>query len=101
MIKYKDKEKPKEIGLFGLGQRQKTNLDLGLDVFDGVGGLHLEGDGLASEGLNKDLHAAAESQDEVESALLLDVVIRQYVRPPAASRRRSVSADPEGSPPYP
>ena len=75
MIKYKDKENPKEIGLYGLGQ--KTNLDLGLDVFDGVGGLHLEGDGLASEGLNKDLHAAAESQDEVESALLLDVVVRQ------------------------
>ena len=77
MIKYKDKEKPKEIGLYGLGLGQKTNLDLGLDVFDGVGGLHLEGDGLASEGLNKDLHAAAESQDEVESALLLDVVVRQ------------------------
>ena len=56
MIKYKDKEKPKEIGLFGLGQRQKTNLDLGLDVFDGVGGLHLEGDGFARKGFDENLH---------------------------------------------
>ena len=31
-------------------------LDLGLDVLDGVGGLDLKGDGLASEGLDKDLH---------------------------------------------
>ena len=31
-------------------------LDLGLDVLDGVGGLDLKGDGLASKGLNKDLH---------------------------------------------
>lgn len=31
-------------------------LNLGLDVVDGVGRLHLQGDGLASESLNKDLH---------------------------------------------
>jgi len=31
-------------------------LDLGLDVVDGVRGLNLEGDGLAGEGLHKDLH---------------------------------------------
>ena len=31
-------------------------LDLGLDVLDGVGGLDLKGDGLASQGLYKDLH---------------------------------------------
>jgi len=31
-------------------------LDLCLDVVNGVGGLHLEGDGLAGEGLHKDLH---------------------------------------------
>jgi hypothetical protein len=28
-------------------------LDLGLDVVDGVGGLHLEGDGLARQGLHE------------------------------------------------
>ena len=31
-------------------------LDLGLDIVNGVGGLHLEGDGLAGEGLHEDLH---------------------------------------------
>ena len=31
-------------------------LNLGLDVVDGVGALHLEGDGLAGEGLDEDLH---------------------------------------------
>ena len=33
-------------------------LDLCLDILDGVGGLDLEGDGLAREGLNEDLHLA-------------------------------------------
>ena len=28
-------------------------LDLGLDVVNGVGGLHIQGDGLASEGLDE------------------------------------------------
>jgi len=32
-------------------------LDLGFDVIDGIGGFHLEGDGLSGEGLDKDLHA--------------------------------------------
>jgi hypothetical protein len=32
-------------------------LDLGLDIIDGVRGLDLESDGLASESLNEDLHA--------------------------------------------
>merc|ERR1719291_398591 len=50
-------------------------LDLCLDVLDGVGRLHLEGDSLAGEGLDEYLHPAAEPQDEVEGALLLDVVI--------------------------
>ncbi len=31
-------------------------LDLGLDGVDGVGGLHLEGDGLSSESLDENLH---------------------------------------------
>ena len=31
-------------------------LDLGLHVLNGVAGLHLEGDGLASQCLDKDLH---------------------------------------------
>ena len=31
-------------------------LDLGLDIVNGIGGLHLEGDGLSCEGLYEDLH---------------------------------------------
>ena len=50
-------------------------LDLGLDVLDGVGGLDLKGDGLASEGLDEDLHTSPETEDKVEGGLLLDVVV--------------------------
>ena len=56
--------------------RLKTNLNLGLDVLDRVGWLHLEGDGLAGEGLDKDLHAASQTKHKVEGGLLLDVVVR-------------------------
>ena len=38
------------------------DLDLGLDIVNGVRRLHLEGDGLASEGLNKDLHLQTNKQ---------------------------------------
>ena len=31
-------------------------LDLGLDIFDGVAGLNLEGDGLPRQRLHEDLH---------------------------------------------
>lgn len=31
-------------------------LNLGLDIVNGVGGLHLEGDSLAREGLHENLH---------------------------------------------
>merc|ERR1712170_210926 len=50
-------------------------LDLGLDVLNGVGWLNLKGDGLSSESLNEDLHTSPESEDEMESGLLLDVVV--------------------------
>merc|ERR1712119_49169 len=50
-------------------------LDLGLDVLNGVRGLHLEGDGLTGEGLDEDLHASSQSEHKMESALLLDVVV--------------------------
>jgi hypothetical protein len=52
-------------------------LDLGLDVLDGVGGLDVEGDGFAGEGLHEDLHTTTEAEDQVEGGLLLDVVIRE------------------------
>merc|ERR1711962_1097032 len=50
-------------------------LDLGLDVLNAVRGLDLEGDGLASESLDEDLHTSPESEDKMESGLLLDVVV--------------------------
>jgi hypothetical protein len=34
-------------------------LDLSLDIVDGVAALHLEGDGLPSQGLHEDLHLGA------------------------------------------
>jgi len=52
-------------------------LDLGLDVLDSVRRLNIEGDGFASQSLDEDLHTTAESQDEMESGLLLDVVVRE------------------------
>ena len=66
-------------------------LDLGLDVVDGVGGLDLESDGLASQGLDENLHATTETEDQVQGRFLLDVVVAK-VRPsssclPAKIRR--------------
>jgi len=42
-------------------------LDLSLHVLDGVGWLHLQGDGLTGEGLHEDLHSSSQSQDQVKS----------------------------------
>ena len=52
-------------------------LDLGLDVLNSVRRLNIEGDGLAGEGLGEDLHTSTESEHEVESGLLLNVVVRE------------------------
>jgi hypothetical protein len=48
-------------------------LDLALDIIDGIGGLDFEGNGLSSQGLDKDLHTSSQSEDKVEGGLLLDV----------------------------
>jgi len=42
-------------------------LDLGLDVLNRVAGLNLEGDCLASEGLDENLHSSSQSQNQVKS----------------------------------
>ena len=52
-------------------------LDLCLDILNGVRGLDLKGDGLAGQGLDKDLHASTQTQHQVKGALLLDVVVGQ------------------------
>jgi len=50
-------------------------LDLGFDVLDGVCWLNIKGDGLTSQGLDEDLHTSSKSKNEMESGLLLDVVV--------------------------
>ena len=50
-------------------------LNLGLHVLNGVRRLHLKGDGLASEGLDEDLHATTQAEHQVEGGLLLNVVV--------------------------
>ena len=50
-------------------------LDFSLDVFNGVWWLDIESDGLASQGLNEDLHTSSESEDQVEGWFFLNVVV--------------------------
>ena len=45
-------------------------LNLGLDIVDGVGRLHLKGDSLPREGLDEDLHLHVRSTSGIESLLL-------------------------------
>merc|ERR1712156_1027673 len=52
-------------------------LDLSLDIFNGVRWLYLKGDGLASQGLDKNLHTTSQTEYQVQSGLLLDVVVRK------------------------
>merc|ERR1711971_1119367 len=52
-------------------------LDLCLDILNSITRLHLQGDGLASQGLDKDLHTSSQSQDKMKGRLLLDIVVRQ------------------------
>jgi len=41
-------------------------LDLGLDVVDSIRRLDLKGDGFAREGLDEDLHASTQTEDEMQ-----------------------------------
>jgi len=52
-------------------------LDLSLDVLDAIRWFDLESDGLASQGLDEDLHTSSQSEHEMEGRLLLDVVVRK------------------------
>ena len=60
-----------------IGRNSFLILNFGLHVIDGVRRFYLERDGLAGEGLDKDLHTTTETKDEVQGALLLNVVIRK------------------------
>ena len=50
-------------------------LDLGLDILNGVRRFNVKSNGLSSQGLDENLHTTSESEDQVKSGLLLDVVI--------------------------
>merc|ERR1711935_401423 len=50
-------------------------LNLGLNIFDGVRSLHFQSNGLAGQGLDKDLHTSTETEHQVQGGLLLDVVV--------------------------
>merc|ERR1712002_1138839 len=52
-------------------------LDLSLDIFNGVRWFNLKGDGFASQGLDKNLHTSTKTEDQMQSGLLLDVVVRK------------------------
>jgi len=58
-----------------IGRDSFLVLNLGLDVVNGVRGLDLEGDGLSGKGLHEDLHTTSKSEDQMESGLLLDVIV--------------------------
>ena len=50
-------------------------LNLRLNVVDGIRRFDFEGDRLAGQGLDKDLHTATQTKDEVKGGFLLDVVV--------------------------
>ena len=52
-------------------------LDLGFDVVNGVGRLHLQSDGLSGESLHENLHSSTKAQHQMQGRLLLDVVISE------------------------
>jgi hypothetical protein len=52
-------------------------LDLGFDVVYYVGWLRIQGVGLTSESLDKDLNTATETKDQMKGQLLLDVVVAE------------------------
>ena len=52
-------------------------LDFGLHVLNGVCRFDIQSDGFTSESFDKDLHTSSKSEHQMESGLLLDVVIRE------------------------
>merc|ERR1711942_527502 len=52
-------------------------LDLCLNILNSITRLHLQSDGLTSQGLDKDLHTSSQSEHKMKCRLFLDVVVRQ------------------------
>ena len=58
-----------------VGRNTLLVLNLRLHIVDRIRRLDLQRDGLASKGLDEDLHTIAETKDKVKGRLLLDVVV--------------------------
>ena len=52
-------------------------LNLALDIVDGVRGLDLKGNRLASQSLDENLHPPTQTQHQMQGTLLLDIVVRK------------------------
>merc|ERR1739844_886120 len=50
-------------------------LDLGLNILNGVRCLNLKRDGLAGQSFDENLHTSTETEDQMKSTLLLNVVV--------------------------
>jgi len=50
-------------------------LNLCLNIIDCVRGFDFQCDGLASQGLDENLHSSTKTKDEMKSGFLLDVVV--------------------------
>merc|ERR1712099_206063 len=60
-----------------IGRNSLLVLNFGLHILDRVGSLDIQGDSFASQSLDKNLHTTTQAQNQVQSRLLLDVVVRQ------------------------
>ena len=52
-------------------------LDLGLTILDGVSWLDVKGDGLSSQGLDKNLHTSPKSENQVSGKFFLVFIARK------------------------
>jgi len=50
-------------------------LNFGFHILNGVRGFNLQGDGLACQGFDKDLHTTSEPQNQVKGGFLLNIVV--------------------------
>lgn len=66
-----------------VGRNALLVLDFGLHILDGVGGLHLKSDGLASQSLHEDLHGVVGWL--LKRALRNDCVVLKSIRKALAS----------------
>jgi hypothetical protein len=53
-------------------------LDLSFDSFNGVGWFNIKSNGLSSEGFDKYLHSTFETENQMESCILLNTAVANY-----------------------